>query len=129
ARDDALETRLHRPLHEILPGLTVLDELVKECGWERGAMIALVLEDDLGQGHRRQVFAGGGIHHRDLLAGANHLLDFLEGDVATFLRIVELSIRVPRDDVRHGTRLRDGFEGHYDGRNTPRQVPGPTSPC
>src|SRR5439155_7131025 len=67
------------------------------------AVIALVLEDDLGQGDRRQVFAGGGVDHRDLLAGANHLLDLLERDVATLLRVVELSVQVPFDDVRHRT--------------------------
>src|SRR5262249_18319300 len=103
ARDDALETRLHRPLNEILPRLAVLDELMQERGGQRGAMVALVLEDDLGQGDRCQVLAGRGVDHRDLFSGANHLLDLLEGDVAALLSVVELSVRVPLDDVRHGT--------------------------
>src|SRR3989441_11677690 len=74
---------------------------------ERTAVIALVLENDLGERHRRQVFAGGGVHDRDLLAVADHLLDFFEGDVAALLRVVELPIGVPLDDVRHGRPLRD----------------------
>ena len=83
----------------------MLDELVKERGGERGAMIALVLEDDLGQGHRGEILAGRRVDDGDLFARADHLLDLFEGDVSTLLRIVELSVGVAFDDVRHGAPL------------------------
>src|SRR5262245_25709693 len=82
-------------------------------------MIAFVLEDDLGQRHRGEVFAAGGVDDRDFFAVTNHLLDFLEGDVTTLLRVVEFPIGVPLDDVRHGS-LR---ATHYEADNTARQAP------
>src|SRR5207249_528578 len=82
--DDALQARFHRTLDEILPGFTVLHELMEERRRQRTAVIALVLENDLGEGHRRQIFAGGGVHDRDLLAVPDHLLALVEegADVA-----------------------------------------------
>src|SRR5262249_40532872 len=47
ARQDPLEARLERLLDEILPGLTVLDQLVQERRRQSRAVVALVLEDDL----------------------------------------------------------------------------------
>src|SRR2546427_162997 len=103
--DDALEARLHRTLQEVLPGLAVLDELVEEADREAATMVALVLEDDLGQGHGGEGFAPRRVDDGDLLARADHLFDLLEGHVPTLLGGVELPIRVPLDDVRHGTPL------------------------
>ena len=70
-----------------------------------GAMVALVLEDDLGERHRGQVLAGGHVDDRDLLARADQLFELLEGDVAALLRVVELAVRVPLDHVRHARSL------------------------
>src|SRR5438552_13892707 len=103
--DDALEARLHRTLQEVLPGLAVLDELVEEADRQAATMVALVLEDDLGQGHGGEVFARRRVDDGDLLARADHLFDLLEGHVPTLLGVVEFPIRVPLDDVRHGTPL------------------------
>src|SRR5206468_5308290 len=97
ARHDALEARLERLLHELLPGLAVLDQLVEKRRGERGAPVALVLQDDLGERHGREVFARGHVDDRDLLARANQLFELLEGDVATLLRVVELAIGIPLD--------------------------------
>src|SRR5213595_3636204 len=49
-----------------------------------------------------QVFSRGDIHHGNLLSGADQLLELLERDVAALLSIVELSVRVSLDDIRHG---------------------------
>ena len=68
------------------------------------AAIALVLEDDLGQRDRREVFPARRVDHGDLAAGANHLLDLLERHVAALLRVVQLTVGVPLDDVRHRAR-------------------------
>jgi len=104
--DDALEARLHRALQEVLPGLAVLDELVKEADRQTAAMATLVLEDNLGQGHAGEVLTRRRVDHGHLLTRADHLLDLLEGDVPTLLSVVEFPVRVPLDDVRHGTPLR-----------------------
>src|SRR2546425_3195292 len=103
--DDALEARLHRALQEVLPGLAVLDELVEEADRQAATMVALVLEDDLGQGHGGEVFARRRVDDGDLLARADHLFDLLEGQVPTLFGVVEVPMRVPLDDVRHGTPL------------------------
>src|SRR5438445_603130 len=100
-RHDSLEARLERFLHEVLPGLPVLDELVEKGGGKARAMAPLVLENDLRESDRGQVFSRGDIHHGNLLAGADQLLELLERDVAALLSIVELSVRVPLDDIRH----------------------------
>src|SRR4029450_4060493 len=112
ARHDRVEARLHRGLEELLPGLPVLDELVEEGGGQRGAVVALVLEDDLGERHRGQILAGGDVHHRDLLARANELLELFQRDVAALLRIVELAIGVSLDHVRHGASLTPRVRAH-----------------
>src|SRR5262249_12176818 len=105
------------------PRFAMLDELVQERRRQGAPVIALVLEDDLRERHRRQVFAGRGVHDGDLLAVTDHLLDLFEGDVAALLRVVELPVGVPLDDVRHGGPLR---ECHYEASNTSRQAPRPT---
>src|SRR5438128_6232313 len=71
---------------------------------QRRPVVSLVLEDDLRECHRGQVLAARRIEDRDLLAGADHLLDLFERHVAAFLGVVELSVRVSLDDVRHRTR-------------------------
>src|SRR2546422_237357 len=93
-RHEALQARSHRALHELLPRLAVLDELMQERRGQVRAVIALVLEDDLRERHRGQVLAARRVDHGDLAPGAHHLLDLLEGDVAALLRLVELAIRV-----------------------------------
>jgi hypothetical protein len=75
----------------------VLDELVKKGGGQAGAVAPLVLENDLREGDRGQVFARRDIDDGDLLAGADQLL---ERDVAALLGIVELTVRVTLDDIR-----------------------------
>src|SRR5438093_1455156 len=128
--DDALEARLHRALQEVLPGLAVLDELVKEADRQTAAMATLVLEDNLGQGHAGEVLTRRRVDHGHLLTRADHLLDLLEGDVPTLLSVVEFPVRVPLDDVRHGTPLQgDGIPWRHDeSHNTPRQGPD-VAPC
>jgi hypothetical protein len=79
----------------------VLDELVQEGGRQAGPASALVLENDLRERDRGEVLARAGVHHGDLAAGADHLLDLLEGDVAALLGVVELAVGVALDDVRH----------------------------
>jgi hypothetical protein len=79
----------------------VLDELVQERGGQRGAVIPLVLQDDLREGDRREVLAGRHVHDRDLPARPDQLFELLERDVTALLRVVELAIRVALDDVRH----------------------------
>jgi hypothetical protein len=68
-------------------------------------MVALALEDDLGQGDRCQVLPGRHVDDRDLLPRADQLLEFLERDVSALLGVVELAVRVPLDHVRHGGSL------------------------
>src|SRR5213075_2540391 len=70
--DDALEARLHRALQEVLPGLAVLDELVKEADRQTAAMATLVLEDNLGQGHAGEVLTRRRVDHGHLLTRADH---------------------------------------------------------
>jgi hypothetical protein len=85
-------------------------------------MVPLVLEDDLGQRHRGQVLAAGRVDDGDLLAGADHLFDLLEGHVPALLSIVELAVGVPLDHVRHG--------GTSDARSlTPRVTTDKTARC
>jgi hypothetical protein len=62
---------------------------------------SLIFENDLGEGHRGEIVAGGGVDHRDLLAGPDHLLQLFERDVPALLGVVELAVRVPLDDVGH----------------------------
>src|SRR2546425_5205838 len=88
--DDALEARLHRALQEVLPGLAVLDELVEEADRQAATMVALVLEDDLGQGHGGEVFPRRPGHDGDLLCPAEHLFAVLDGDLPTLLGVVEV---------------------------------------
>src|SRR3989441_8709745 len=76
--DDALEARLHRTLQEVLPGLAVLDELVEEADRQAATMVALVLEDDLGQGHGGEGFPRRPVHDGDLPAPPGHSLDLLQ---------------------------------------------------
>src|SRR5438552_7011865 len=71
---------------------------------QRRPVVSLVLEDDLRERHRGQVLAGRRIEDRDLPAGTDHLLDLFEGHVAAFLGVVELSVRVSLNYVRHRTR-------------------------
>src|SRR6185369_992569 len=73
----------------------------QDFGGEAGASRALVLEDDLGERDRGEVFTGGGVHDGDLSPRPDHLLDLFEGDVPALLRVVELSVGVALDDVRH----------------------------
>ena len=75
---------------------------MEEGGRKRGAVVTFILEDDLGERDRREVLAARGVHDGDLLAAADHLLDFFEGDVPALLRVVQLTIRIPLDDVGHG---------------------------
>src|SRR5262249_7107863 len=58
--DDTFQARFHRALDEVVPRLAVLDELMEERRRQRAPVVALVLENDLGECHRRQVFAGSG---------------------------------------------------------------------
>src|SRR4030095_13566471 len=105
ARHDPREIRRHGLLNEVLPRLAVLDELMQERRGQSRATAALVLEDDLGEGDRGQVFPRRDVHYRDLLARTNQLLELFEGDVAALLRIVELPVGIALDDVRHIARL------------------------
>src|SRR6266851_1583826 len=105
ARHDPLEARLERFLHEVLPALAMLDQLMQESRRQAGPTAALVLEDDLRQRHRGQVLAGRDVHDGELLAGADQLLQPLQRHVAVLLGVVELPIRVPLDDVRHAESL------------------------
>src|SRR5678815_3407943 len=125
ARHDAVEARLERALDEVLPRLAVLDELVEEGGGQRGAAVPLVLENDLGERDRGQVFPRGHVHDRDLLARADELFELFERDVPALLRIVELAVRVTLDHVRHGERQsntarhsRQGGQAVYGLRHT-----------
>src|SRR6267142_2030944 len=84
---------------------------MEKRGGQRGAMVPLVLENDLGQRHGREVLTRGGVDDRDLLARTDHLLDLFERDVAALLRVVEFSVRVPLDHVRHGALLKATMNG------------------
>ena len=56
---------------------------MQERGGKRGAMVALVLEDDLGQGDRGQVFAGGGVD------GVEKAFKLMEGQAQAITRSAE----------------------------------------
>src|SRR6266850_2524084 len=117
AGDHAFQARAHRLLHEVLPALAVLDELMEERGGQARAARALVLEDDLRERDRGEVLAGPRVHHGDLATAADHLLDLLEGDVPALLRVVELTVGVPLDDVRHRAAiLTPRVNGHKNRR-------------
>src|SRR4029453_2987463 len=108
-------------LDEILPGFPVLDQLVEERGGKGGAMTALVLQDDLGEGHRGQILPGGDVDHGDLAARPDELLELFERHVAALLRVVELAIRVSLDNVRHGGN--QSSTAHVPSQGEPRREP------
>src|SRR5262245_30230118 len=101
AGGDVLEARPEGALQEVLPGLTVLDELVEEGSGQIAPVAPLRLQDDLREGDRGQILAGGRVDHGDLLPRPDHVLDLVEGHVAALLGVVELPVRVALDDVRH----------------------------
>jgi len=83
----------------------VLDQLVEERGGQGRAVVALVLQDDLGEGDRGEVLAGRDVHHGDLAPRSDQLLELFQRDVAALLRVVQLAIGVALDDVRHDRKV------------------------
>src|SRR3989442_2111890 len=104
-------------------GLAVLDELVQEADRQAATMVALVLEDDLGQGHGGEVFAPRPVDDGDLLAPPDHLFDLLEGHVPTLFGVVEFPIPVSPDYGSHGPPLGEVPLSTDESDNNP--PPGP----
>jgi hypothetical protein len=105
----------------------MLDQLMEEGRRERSAVVSLVLENDLRQRDGREVLAARGVHDGDFLAAPDHLLDFFKGDVPALLRVVQLTVRIPLDDVRHGV-ISSGEAENSAESNTARQA-GQATAC
>ena len=67
----------------------------------RGAAL-LFGQDDLREGHLREVGAVVAVDDLDLVSAAHELRDFVQRDVATRASVVELAVRVLLDKVSFG---------------------------
>src|SRR5438874_4027015 len=78
---------------------TVADDLPQHAERHLRPLL-LFLEDDLRQRDRGQVFLGAVVDDLHLGAALDHLGDLVERDVPALDRVVELSVRIPLDDLR-----------------------------
>jgi hypothetical protein len=65
-----------------------------------GHAAGLLFEDDLEQDAARQVFAGLGVHHLEILKRQHQILDVGQGDVGARLGVVKTAVRVFLDQSR-----------------------------
>ena len=107
-----LQARLQVARHEALDaGAVEADELAQEGdGQQRlAALLALLVDDDLGQHRVGQVVAGLGVEDDEIPLALHHRSQVVEGDVGARLSIVEPPVGVLLDDNRFllvGRRVR-----------------------
>jgi hypothetical protein len=87
-------SRVHRALAQP-------HQLVQQLARQRGGAAAPLVEDDLGEGLRGHVAAGGIVDHSHRLTLAYPARDLLERDVAALLGVVELAAFVALDEPDH----------------------------
>ena len=86
--------------------VVVADHVAQEADRQQVAALAVLFQDDLGQDRARDVLAGLGVEHHELLALAHHLAELVERDVAAGRGIVEPAVGVFLDHRRLGCRRR-----------------------
>src|SRR5690606_23552451 len=94
---DGLLARPQRALAEA-------DEVVQEAGGESARPAPPLFREDLRQDGRRHVLPAAVVDHPDLLAGADPVGEFVEGDVPALAGVVELAAPVAFDEAGHGRR-------------------------
>src|SRR5690606_8685560 len=80
------------------------DEVVQEAGGESARPAPPLFREDLRQDGRRHVLPAAVVDHPDLLAGADPVGEFVEGDVPALAGVVELAAPVAFDEAGHGRR-------------------------
>src|SRR5262249_13375476 len=92
---DAAQDLLYR-------GATVLNDAPQHGQPEEAVGPFGLLEDDLGKGHRGEIFAALVVDDPQVLTPANQLGNVVERDVAALLRVVHLAVAVALDEPGHG---------------------------
>src|SRR5690348_3508139 len=82
-------------------GHALLDDLAQP-GERQARCRLLLLENDLSQRRGGQVRLRGVVDDANVVSGADHCRDVLEGDVAALPRVVQLAVRVAFDGACGG---------------------------
>ena len=78
--------------------LAALDDVAQRGEREEALLLLLLLVDDLGERHGREILAGAVVDDPHVDATLHHVGDLVEGDVARPLGVVELAVGVALDD-------------------------------
>jgi len=89
-----------------------LDQLAQEGDRKEELALVFLFEDDLRQNRPRDVLAGLGIGHDEILAGPHHLREIFQRYIRARARVIEATIGVFLDD-RRGFGALFGHELHH----------------